>query len=941
VEIRLLGPVQLRVAGATVDCGPARQRCVIAALAADAGRPVQVDTLVDRVWGERPPSRVRDSLYVYIGRIRRLFEAADPMQSEPVQVLRRSGGYQLRIDPDQIDLHRFRHLVAQAGDPSYPDERRMVLLGDALDLWPAVVPLADLTGQWPARARQAWSREHLQAVLDWAATMLTASRPAATVGRLEALTDQYPLNEALIGVLMRALHGAGRHAEALDRFARTRALLAEELGADPGTDLTALHTAILLDNRQPSPPPGLRQATVPTPAQLPSGTATFVGRHAAIATLDTLLVSRDAAAGDITPPLPVVCAVTGPAGVGKTALALHWAHSVAGRFPDGHLYANLRGFDPDGRPAPPAEVARTFLETLGTPSEQIPHGLDGRNALYRSLLAGRRMLVVLDNARDAEQVRPLLPGAAGCLTLVTSRHQLTGLVAVENARTIRLDVLSPAEAGDLLTARLGDDRVAAEPEAATRLINACARLPLALSIAAARARQTGFALAALASELDTGSARLDVLDVGDAAGHVRAVFSWSYTALTPPAQHLFRLLGLHPGPDVSTAAAASLAGAPRERSRRTLAELSLANLLTELSPGRYAFHDLLRIYAVDLAHRHDSDDDRAAALTRVLDHYTHTARAADRLLHPLREPIDLPLHPPGPGTEPETLADHVDANVWFADERPVLSAVLRSAAEAGLDNHVWHLARALDTYLRSRGHWPDLAAAWQTALGAAGRLGHIEAQAYAHRLLAYAQARIDRHSDALVHLGHALDLYSQAGNRIGQAKTHHSLSYLYERRGDSSRTLHHARQALDLFRTAHHRRGQALTLTNLGWYLSRLGHHDEALAHCEQALTLFQDLEDRYGQAKTYETLGYVHHRLGQHIEAVDRYERALGLFRALGDRWCEATTLVRLGDTHRAAGNAPAASTHWRGALAILTELGHADAIGVRGKIADLGSAP
>jgi hypothetical protein len=386
----------------------------------------------------------------------------------------------------------------------------------------------------------------------------------------------------------------------------------------------------------------------PWTQQLPAAVAHFAGRTGELATLTGLLRGRAERGGTV-----VISAIGGTAGVGKTALAVHWAHQVADRFPDGQLYVNLRGFDPSGSVMAPAEAVRRFLDALQVPPERIPVDLDAQAALYRSQLACKRMLVVLDNARDTVQVRPLLPGAPTCLVVVTSRGQLTSLVAVDGAHPLTLDLLTEAEARELLARRLGPDRIAAEPQAVEQIVGCCARLPLALSIAAARAEQSGFPLAALAGELAETGRRLDVLDAGDAAGQVRAVFSWSYTALSSAAARLFRLLGLHPGPDISAAAAASFAAVPPAETRRLLAELVRASLLTEHTPGRYAFHDLLRAYAVDVTHTHDPADQRRAAVGRMLDHYRHTAHTAERLLNPARDPIPLALLPPGPGVTPE------------------------------------------------------------------------------------------------------------------------------------------------------------------------------------------------------------------------------------------------------------------------------------------------
>jgi tetratricopeptide (TPR) repeat protein len=789
--------------------------------------------------------------------------------------------------------------------------------------------------------RESWGQERLEAVAAWADAELRVGNSGVTLGPLTDLAAEHPLVESLIAVLMRALCTAGRPSEALNQYSKARQRLAEELGTDPGPELQSLYQAILRGDLDPPPraPATTRpaSATPVVPAQLPADVYAFAGRAEHLARLDTLLAGATTQA----PKAVVISAVSGTAGVGKTALAVHWAHRVADQFPDGQLYVNLRGFDPGGQAVAPAEAIRGFLDALGVLPERIPPHLDAQAGLYRSLLAGKRMLVVLDNAHNAEQARPLLPGTPTALAVVTSRNQLTPLVATDGAHPLTLDVLSTVEARELLAQRLGTDRIAAEPDAVEQIITACARLPLALTITAARAQQTGFPLTTLATELGTAGQRLGTLDAGDPASQVHTVFSWSYATLTPPAARLFQLLGLHPGPDISAAAAASLAGHPLTEARQVLTELTRANLLTEHAPGRYTFHDLLRAYATDLTHTHGTDNTHHAAMTRLLDHYTHTAHTADRLLDPHRDPIGLPLATPAPNTRPEHPTNHQEATAWLTAEYPVLLAALRRAADAGYDTHTWQLAWALFTFLDRRGHWHDLIAAWQKALNAAHRLGDPAVQAYAHRLLADADTMIGRHADAHTHLQCALDLYNQVGDRVGQAGTHRVLAYLWWRQGHPDKALDQAQQALSLYRAAGHRRGQAVALNSVGWCHALLGDHAQALTYCGQALTLFQQLGDRYGQANTWDSLGYTHQHLGHHTQAIDCFQHALNLFRDLGDRYNEAETLTRLGDTHHAAGNTTATRATWTHALDILTDLDHPTAAAIHTKLHDLDQHP
>ncbi|HET8662066.1 MAG TPA: tetratricopeptide repeat protein [Micromonosporaceae bacterium] len=619
---------------------------------------------------------------------------------------------------------------------------------------------------------------------------------------------------------------------------------------------------------------------------------------------------------------------------------VRWAHQVADQFPDGQLYVNLRGFDPRGSAMDPAEAVRRFLDALGVAPEKIPVDPDAQAALYRSELAGRRVLVVLDNARDTAQVKPLLPGAATCLVLVTSRNQLTGLVAADGAHPLTVDLLTPGEARQLLVRRLGAERVAAEPQAVTEIVTRCARLPLALALVAARAAvrpQVG--LHVLAEELRDTQHCWETLTGDDPTMDVQAVFSWSYQALTPAAARLFRLLGLHPGPDLAAPAAASLAGVPVPQARSLLADLTRASLLTEHTPGRYTLHDLLRAYATDLTRITESDQQRHAAIHRILDHYLHTAYAAARLPDPTAE---LPvLAPPQPGVIPQALIDSQQALDWFTTEHRVLLAAVDHAATRGFDTHATQLTRTLGVFLCRRGYWRELATAGRTAVAAAERLGDPPVQVRAHRNLAYAYGLMDRVDDAHTHLSHALDLAVQTGDLAGQATTHNHLAVLCERQDNLAEALDHARRALDLHQAAGNQPGQAGALNAVGWYHALLGDHQQAIVYCERALTLTQSLDDRDGQAHAWDSLGYAHHHLGRHAEAVTCYKQALALFRDLGDRYYEADTLTHLGDAYHAAGSCQAARDAWQQALAILDDLHHPDAVEVRTKLAALDLTP
>jgi tetratricopeptide (TPR) repeat protein len=695
---------------------------------------------------------------------------------------------------------------------------------------------------------------------------------------------------------------------AVDRFRRRlhqAGLIFRTFPSGDGLELEAFHALKEVTGAGPGT----------APRQLPTAARHFAGRVTELAALTGLLREREDAGGTV-----VISAIGGTAGAGKTALAVYWAHQVASRFPDGQLYVNLRGFDPAGSPMTPAQAVRGFLDAFDVPPERIPVSLDAQAALYRSLMAGRRVLVVLDNARDADQVRPLLPGSAGCLVVVTSRNRLTSLIAAEGARPLTLDLLTGEEARELLTGRIGADRAAAEPQAVKEIITSCARLPLALSVVAARAATNpGFPLAVLASELHDARGCLEAFQGGEVAADVRAVFSWSYQQLSAPAARLFRQLGLHPGPDIATPAAASLAGLSAGQVGGALAELARAHLLTERVPGRFAFHDLLRAYAAELARTADPETEQRAAAHRMLDHYLHSAHTASLSLYPRWEALSLP--PPQPGVIPEKQAGHA-AWAWFDAEHPVLLAAIQQAAATGWATHAWQLPRTLMDYLDRQGRWHDWAATQHTALDAAQRHNDRQGDAYAHEGIGCVYRWFGRHREARAHLQQALDVFGELGNQVGQAETHNSLGGVLEYQGRLVDALGHVRQALVLYSAVGHRRGQATCFNNIGWYHTLLGDHHQALASCEQALALARETGDRRVEAQTLHSLGYAHHHLGHHQQAITCYQRALTLYQELGDRYHKAVVLNHLGDTHHAAGDQAAARLIWQQAIDILDHL-------------------
>ncbi|RKT54414.1 AfsR/SARP family transcriptional regulator [Saccharothrix australiensis] len=945
VEFGLLGEVTAHVDGRAVDPGPARQRCVLAALAVDVGRAVPVERLVERVWGPDAPRRGRTTLHTYLSRLRRALDDAAPGS---VDIVLRSGGYALVVDQADpaVDLDRFRALCGRArggGDA-------VALLTEALALWRGEA-LAGLTGQWVEAERERLRQERLAVQHDLVDARLRAGQGGELVAELSARAEQHPLDERVAAQYLLALYRGGRQADALEHYRRMRARLAEELGTDPGPALQDLHRRILAAD------PTLADATGRTgsagadgppvvPHQLPAAPGLFTGRVTELAALDRTLAdaagdgrsdaSRDPSAPGAT---VVISAIGGAGGIGKTWLALAWAHRWAERFPDGQLFVDLRGFSPTGPPMAPDEAVRGFLDALGADPDRLPTDPDARAARYRSLVADKRMLLVLDNAATADQVVPLLPGTDSCAVVITSRNRLAGLIARHGARPLHLDVLTGAESRQLLVARLGAERVAAEEPAVADLIGLCGGFPLALGLIAARAvAEPHLPLAETVAELREFG--LDALDSEDPTGSLPTVLSWSLHRLTDEQRTAFALLGIAPGPDIGLPAAVHLTGQPEARTLKDLRALEGHFLLDRRPHGRYAMHDLVRAYAATTARDHLPDPVRRSALERVVDFYLHTAHAADQLLNPHRQPIRL--DPPSPGTHPAAPRDLSDALAWLDTHHHHLLAAQRTAAEHHRHHAVWQLAWSLYSFHQRRGHVHDNLAVWQAALHAAEHLSDPTTGILAHRYLGTALVWLDRNEEGTEHLHQALASARQHHDAFHQAVTHHDLSTAWERRGDDRQALEHARHALDLHRALGNPVWEARALNAVGWYAARLGDYDTARDHCQAALALFRSHHDPHGEAATQDSLGWIDHNAGHHHDrAVAHYHEALALFRALGDTYEVANTLDRLGHLHTMLGHHDQAGAAWREALQLYREQDrHPDAERVQRQLDDLDSA-
>ncbi|MET8585855.1 tetratricopeptide repeat protein [Streptomyces collinus] len=950
LHLNLLGPLELRVAGRVADVGEPRRRAVLAALAADTGRPVPVSTLLERVWDTTAPEGARSALYAHISRLRRLFDTASCMAGDaetgvpgtPLRIGRSSGGYVLEADEHTVDLLRFRSLVAQGRAPHLSDASRAEVLEEALGLWRGV-PLAGLPGSWAERTRTAWTEERVEAALTWARALLRQERAEEVPAVLRPLLAEHPLSEPLAVALVRSLTAAGRTAEAVDTYTGVRRRLESELGVAPGRELRSAYEEIPRDaGREEAPGGGSGPAAgstparnpVPVPAQLPMLANHFSGREEQLAELTRCLVDTGGAEGGSA---VVVCAVSGVAGVGKTALAVRWAHETREAFPDGQLYVDLRGYDPD-EPVSAAQALAGFLTALGVPGQEIPLRLNDRAARYRTAVDGRRLLVLLDNAASAAQVRPLLPGSPTCKVVITSRDSLSSLVSLHGAHRVVLDVLSPQEASALLRALIGP-RVDTDREAAAALAEQCGRLPLALRVAAELAlSRPQDPLDRLVEELRDQRRRLDLLDSGDGdpRAAVRAVFSWSYDRLPVPEARLFRMLGLHPGPDVDAHAAAALAGETVDRARRSLDVLSRSHLVHRSGPGRHGMHDLLRAYAAELAVLHDEAAERDAALTRLLDHSLAASAAAMNVLYPAERHLRPAVDVPGTGLPPLRTAD--ECRAWLRAEQHTLVALCSRTEEPGPSRHTVRIATTLHRHYERSGHLADALTVHTHALRAARAVGDTRGEVDVLACVGAVHRRLGDYESAHRQHADALALCRRAGYPAGEARHLTNVGVLHELRGRYREAAAHHERAVDLFRAAGDVHGEADVLNNLGIVQELLEDYQASIERYQQALALYRQTGHTFGEASALGNLGIVLARLDDHVAAAERFERALALFRRLGHTGGEAHALSNLGNAQSRQGSHEEAAEHQRQALALFRRTG--EPYGEAGALNGLGEA-
>ncbi len=913
VRLAVLGPLVASRGGERLDLGPPKQSAVLAVLLVKANQPVSVNTVVDAVWAEQPPAHGGNVVSKYVGRLRRLIDG--PETPPDAGILRRTAtGYVATVDDEVLDLAEFTSRTARARQLRRAGDLAGVRgeLAAALTLWRGE-PLAGLAGPFFESARQRLAEQRMAALEERIDVDLSHGAHTEVVAELIGLVAEHPLREHLAGQLMRALHSSGRQADAFAVFHTLRARLGDELGIDPGRAIGTLYEQLLRGDSAVDA--AIRPTDRPVPAQLRRGVPDFVGRTTEL----TELIGRSS---NSTPP---VWAIDGTAGVGKTALVMHLAHQLADRYPDGQLYADLRGFDPKQSPLDPADVLGQFLRALGVFPQRIPTGVDELAALYRSTVTGRHVLVVLDNADSADQVRPLLPGTPGSLVLVTSRRDLSGLAVRDGAHRIVLHTLSPAESVSLLTRIMGQRWASAEPAAVAELARLCGYLPLALRIAGLQvANHPARTPADMVTDLAEERGRLDVLVTeGDAGSAVRAAFSLSYQALDPETARAFRLLGLHATPEFGLPVAAALLGADRGRTRRLLATLAAGHLLTDTGRGRYEYHDLMRAYAAELAATEDPDTERTAAKRRALTWYLHTADAAGRALVPSRQRADL-AKTEWDG-EPVSFDTTERALEWYEAERVNLVAEQRQAVELGESDVGWQLPVSMWDYCYLRSRWADWITTHEWGLVAARDDGDRVGEAGVLTSLAHAYLEVGRLADALTVAQDGLALWRTVGHRWGEGMALHIIASIDKQAGRAAEAADRYRQALAVHTGIGNRWGVAWSMAALGTTYRSLGDHERALDTARDATAVWREIGDPYGESFGLNDLGDTYLELERFDEAITHYRRAADLGREIGHWWGEATALTGLGDALLATGRPDAARREWLAALPLLQRLDEA----------------
>ncbi|MFF4875369.1 BTAD domain-containing putative transcriptional regulator [Micromonospora sp. NPDC000668] len=894
LSFAVLGPVRAWRGQSEIDLGTRQQRLILALLLARAGGAVSVAELVDLLWESDPPPSAVNVVHRHVGMLRRRFEPGLPTRAAGSVLIRDGAEYQLRIDGESLDLLRFRRLVAQAADSS--GEPAVELYQEALALWRDRCASGLQTGGRTHPEFVAVDGERFAAVRAATDAALRAGYVHTVLPAIRLAAEYEPLDEALQARLLLALAADGRRAEALAAYADIEHRLADELGIQPGGDLRAARDS-LLDHDAPA------STRAELPAQLPADHPYFTGRRDVVAAAEGLLAEDRRTTALVIDGMP---------GVGKTTLAVHLAQQLAARYPDGQLHADLRGFDSGDSVMTPAEALRGFLWSLGVAPAAIPSELHAQAGLYRSILAERRMLILLDNCRDWDQIRHLLPGTGGSLVIATSRRRITDVTGPAGAHPLHLDLLTDGEARELLARRLGHAAVA-DPAAVDEIIARCGRLPLALALVATRSvGRPGLSLPAVACELAEADGRL--AGFGDAHADLEAIFSWSYRALTPEAARLFRLLPLHPAGGLSTEAAAALGGVSLRSARGLLAELG-AQLLVQPGDGRWRMHDLLRAYAVELGEEHDDAADRDAAIERVYDYYQLSAYAAQL---PLQPQVPLPAPEPAElGVTGRGFTGRADAMAWFAAEQRVLTDIVARAKERGRPRTAWLIALALQNFFQDTAQFKQWAAVASNGLAATD--DDPAAQAQLHRSLAgayYFLADLDR---GLSHLQHARALFDRLGRRTEQGHVENNIAEIRLEQRRYHEAIEHAEAARALFRAEGNARGATNALLAIARAQGWLGRHAEALGMFIEARRQFEALDDLHGVGTAQAWLAHTYSMIDNLPHAMATWQQAIDTFRNAWAAHHAAEVLVSIGDFHSANGDPALAGQAWSEALAEL----------------------
>ena len=1017
MRFRILGPLEVQTADGWVPIGAAKWRAVLARLLLGGGQIVSTDTLIHELWGDNPPARAPNLVSIYVLRLRRFIGDHDG------RVLKtRSPGYQLVLGRDDLDTQRFGILMSDGREAlTVGDPRRAAgVLADSLALWRGKA-LADIPLSTFIEAEAERLDELRFAALELRIEAdIACGRHCDVIPELRRLLADQQLREELWLLLMRALDGAGRRAEALGVYDQARQVISDELGVDPGRTMQQLFRELLTaDLREPpeteqppaagerhnkpapaagrrgtQPPPAARDAgppdprhdaagpsssdapagaqapqqaaataaagpspaagppgsialgivetgvaasdtapasppAEPGPMQLPADITDFTGRELHVSQLCGLLSARRA--GDNPGAVPVAL-VAGAGGLGKTTLAIHAAHRMRTEYPDGQLYVDLLGAGP--QPLSAGDVLARFLRDLGEDGAQIPVSEEERAALYRTRLNGRRTLVLLDNAHDAAQVRPLLPGSASCAVIVTSRSRLSDLVG---GGLVHLDVLDDSEALAMFSRIVGTDRAAAEPDATAELLVACAGLPLAIRICAARlAARDRWTIRWLADRIRDQHRRLDEMRVGDLA--VRASFEVSFASLPSAPAHAFGLLGLWTGPSIGLSAAAALIGEPEDRVADALEFLVDAHLLESSAPDCYGFHDLLRVYAAERAMADEPEESRRDAVARLLAWYLHTASVADTLVAPHRERPSL--DPPPPGCNPLSFSAVASALAWCEAERENVVAATQQAADYGLHDIAWKLPVAVLGSFDRLSYRAEWISSHLVALASARQAGDRRAEGWTLNNLGMVYSQQQHIDEAISRFEEALEIRREIGDLRGQAISTINIADANLRLGRSTEALEQLHQALSLQREAGYRYGEGAVLTGLGEAHLDLGHLDEAIGYLQQGRAIFVEIKARNGEDYVLHALAQAYLELGRTAEAIAAYQDALTIRRSVGSRHNQGLTMVFLGRAQLRAGNVAEARRCWEDAYAIFDELGDEEQLAeVSSELAGLGA--